>query len=186
MAAGIREILIITTPQDQDLFRALLGDGSQIGANFSYAAQAKPAGIPQALMIGEDFIGVEKVALVLGDNIFFGTGLGRQLGAHLETEGAYIFGYEVSDPERYGVATLDSSGKVLSLEEKPTTPKSNLAVTGLYFYDNTAVDRTKQLKPSVRGELEITDLNNSYLFPAKSECSLTCFSVVFVLIKKPH
>ena len=163
MVAGIRDILIITTPQDQDLFQRLLGDGTELGMNIQYATQEKPAGIPQAFLIGENFIGQDKVALILGDNIFFGTGLGRQLREHLDTNGARVFGYEVSDPERYGVAQIDSNGRVLSLEEKPHSPKSNLAVTGLYFYDNSAVERTKELKPSKRGELEITDLNINYL-----------------------
>jgi glucose-1-phosphate thymidylyltransferase len=163
MVAGIRDILIISTPQDQNLFRLLLGDGSELGINIQYAAQNKPAGIAQAFLIGEEFIGQEKVALILGDNIFFGTGLGRQLGEHLKTNGARVFGYEVNDPKRYGVAEIDSDGRVLSLEEKPISPKSNIAVTGLYFYDNSVVERTKHLKPSKRGELEITDLNISYL-----------------------
>jgi len=163
MAAGIRDILIITTPQDAHLFRALLGDGSNIGVSFEFRTQDKPAGIPQAFLIGESFIGDDKVALVLGDNIFFGAGLGRQLKKHLHTEGAQVFGYEVSDPERYGVAEIDADGKVLSLVEKPQIPTSNLAVTGLYFYDNSVISRSKLLKPSARGELEITDLNRNFL-----------------------
>jgi glucose-1-phosphate thymidylyltransferase len=163
MAAGIREILIITTPQDQHLFKNLLGDGSEIGVSFEFRSQEKPAGIPQAFLIGEDFVGEDKVALILGDNIFFGSGLGRQLATYMETSGALVFGYSVSDPERYGVAEIDASGNVLSLVEKPTMPRSNIAVTGLYFYDNSVISRTKSLGPSARGELEITDLNQSYL-----------------------
>jgi glucose-1-phosphate thymidylyltransferase len=163
MAAGIREILIITTPQDAHLFRALLGDGSSLGVSFEFRTQDRAEGIPQAFLIGESFIGQERVALVLGDNIFFGSGLGRQLKKHLKTEGAQIFGYKVSDPERYGVAEIDAVGKVVSLIEKPQTPISNLAVTGLYFYDNSVVSRAKLLAPSARGELEITDLNNGFL-----------------------
>ena len=163
MAAGIREILIITTPQDEHLFKTLLGDGSEIGVSFEFRSQEKPAGIPQAFLIGEDFIGGQKVALILGDNIFFGSGLGRQLATYLKTTGAHVFGYSVRDPERYGVAEIDSSGNVLSLEEKPSTPRSDIAVTGLYFYDNSVISRTKSLRPSARGELEITDLNQSYL-----------------------
>jgi len=163
MAAGIREMLIITTPQDQHLFKNLLGDGSEIGVSFEFRSQEKPAGIPQAFLIGEDFVGEDKVALVLGDNIFFGSGLGRQLATYMETSGALVFGYSVSDPERYGVAEIDASGNVVSLVEKPTMPRSNIAVTGLYFYDNSVISRTKSLSPSARGELEITDLNQSYL-----------------------
>jgi glucose-1-phosphate thymidylyltransferase len=163
MAAGIREILVITTPQDEHLFRMLLGDGSEIGVNFQFRSQEKPLGIPQAFLIGDDFIGQDKVALVLGDNIFFGPGLGRQLETFKQTSGALVFGYSVSDPERYGVAELDKSGKVLSLEEKPKKPKSNVSVTGLYFYDNSVISRAKLLRPSARGELEITDLNRNYL-----------------------
>jgi glucose-1-phosphate thymidylyltransferase len=163
MAAGINEILIITTPQDQGLFRKLLGSGEELGINLSYAIQNDPKGIPDAFLIANNFIGNEKVALILGDNIFFGTGLGRNLKNFTKVLGARIFGYEVTDPERYGVATLDKKGSLLSLEEKPTNPKTNLAVTGLYFYDNSVVEKAKNLKPSQRGELEITDLNALYL-----------------------
>ena len=163
MAAGINEILIITTPHDQGLFRKLLGSGEELGINLSYAIQNDPKGIPEAFLIANNFIGNEKVALILGDNIFFGTGLGRNLKNFTKVLGARIFGYEVTDPERYGVATLDKKGSLLSLEEKPTNPKSNLAVTGLYFYDNSVVEKAKNLKPSQRGELEITDLNALYL-----------------------
>lgn len=164
MLAGIREILIISTPRDLPIYEALLGDGSQIGLRFSYAEQASPDGLAQAFLIGEKFIGSDSVCLILGDNIFYGHGLGKVL---LDTaklnNGASVFGYFVKDPERYGVAEFDENGKVLSLEEKPEKPKSNYAVTGLYFYDNTVVSKAKSLKPSPRGELEITDLNKLYL-----------------------
>jgi len=167
MAAGIKDILIITTPQDQALFQKLLGSGEELGINISYAVQNHPKGIPEAFLIAKNFIGGEKVALILGDNIFFGTGLGRNLKNFTEVSGAQIFGYEVTDPEKYGVATLDDNGNILSLEEKPTIPKSNLAITGLYFYDNSVIEKTKNLKPSQRGELEITDLNAAYLSDRK-------------------
>lgn len=172
MAAGIKDILIITTPQDQALFQKLLGSGEELGINISYAVQNHPKGIPEAFLIAKNFIGGEKVALILGDNIFFGTGLGRNLKNFTEVLGARIFGYEVTDPERYGVATLDDNGNLLSLEEKPTIPKSNLAVTGLYFYDNSVIEKTKNLKPSQRGELEITDLNAAYLADRKLEIEI--------------
>jgi glucose-1-phosphate thymidylyltransferase len=167
MAAGINDILIITTPQDQELFQKLLGSGAHLGINISYAIQNDPKGIPEAFLIAKNFIAEEKVALILGDNIFFGTGLGRNLKNFTEVQGAQIFGYEVTDPEKYGVAILDNHGNLLSLEEKPTNPKSNLAVTGLYFYDNSVIEKTKSLKPSQRGELEITDLNIAYLADQK-------------------
>jgi len=167
MAAGINDILIITTPQDQELFQKLLGPGEHLGINISYAIQNDPKGIPEAFLIAKNFIVEEKVALILGDNIFFGTGLGRNLKNFTEVQGAQIFGYEVTDPEKYGVAILDNNGNLLSLEEKPTNPKSNLAVTGLYFYDNSVIEKTKSLKPSQRGELEITDLNIAYLADQK-------------------
>ena len=167
MAAGINEILIITTPRDQELFQKLLGSGEQLGISISYAIQNDPKGIPEAFLIAKSFIADEKVALILGDNIFFGTGLGRNLKNFTEVFGAQIFGYEVTDPEKYGVAILDNRGSLLSLEEKPTNPKSNLAVTGLYFYDNSVIEKTKSLKPSHRGELEITDLNAAYLADQK-------------------
>ena len=163
MAAQIREILIITTPSDQQLFQRLLGDGSEIGVSFQYVAQDSPRGIPEAFIIGEDFLSGDSAALILGDNIFFGYGLGRQLEKYRKVDGAHIFGYSVADPERYGVATLDRQGAVLTLEEKPKDPKSNVAVTGLYFYDSQVVDICKSLKPSSRGELEITDVNRRYL-----------------------
>ena len=163
MMAGIREILIITTPEDNAQFKRLLGDGSQVGCRFEYAIQEVPNGLAQAFVIGADFIGEDKVALVLGDNIFYGTGLGRQLQAPNNIEGGYVFAYEVSDPERYGVVEFDKDNKVISIEEKPTQPKSNFAVPGLYFYDNQVVEIAKKLQPSVRGEYEITDVNREYL-----------------------
>jgi glucose-1-phosphate thymidylyltransferase len=163
MAAQIREILIITTPMDQQLFQRLLGDGSEIGISIKYAIQDSPKGIPEAFILGEDFLSGDSAALILGDNIFFGYGLGRQLEKYRKISGAHIFGYPVADPERYGVATLDNRGKVKTLEEKPKNPKSNIAVTGLYFYDSQVVDICKSLEPSDRGETEITDVNRIYL-----------------------
>ena len=164
MMAGIREVLIITTPRDNPLFRELLGDGSQWGLAIEYAVQEHPGGLAQAFLIGRAFIGGAPCCLVLGDNIFFGQGLGRllQQAAH-KTTGATVFGYWVRDPERYGVAEFDAAGQVISLEEKPSQPKSNYAVTGLYFYDDRVCDLAAGLKPSARGELEITDLNRRYL-----------------------
>ncbi|HEU4472525.1 MAG TPA: glucose-1-phosphate thymidylyltransferase RfbA [Flavisolibacter sp.] len=163
MMAGIREILIITTPEDNPQFQRLLGDGSQVGCRFEYAIQTVPNGLAQAFVIGEQFIGNDKVALVLGDNIFYGTGLGKQLRELNDVQGGYVFAYEVSDPERYGVVEFDGSNKVLSIEEKPQSPKSNYAVPGLYFYDNDVVEIAKNLQPSARGEYEITDVNREYL-----------------------
>jgi len=163
MMAGIKEILIITTPEDNPSFKRLLGDGSQVGCRFEYAIQEVPNGLAQAFVIGEKFIGDDKVALVLGDNIFYGSRLGRQLQALNNIEGGYVFAYEVSDPERYGVVEFDSEQKVISIEEKPAQPKSNFAVPGLYFYDNNVVEIAKNLKPSPRGEYEITDVNKEYL-----------------------
>jgi len=164
MLAGIREILVISTPDDIHLYEKLLGDGNQLGLEIFYEVQPSPDGLAQAFIIGEKFIGNETACLVLGDNIFYGHGFGKEL---LETaklkDGAVIFGYYVTDPERYGVVDFDESGKVLSIEEKPKHPKSNYAVTGLYFYSNDVVEKTKKLKPSARGELEITDLNKLYL-----------------------
>ncbi|MFK7956166.1 MAG: glucose-1-phosphate thymidylyltransferase RfbA [Lysobacterales bacterium] len=164
MLAGIREILIITTPQDRALFQALLGDGASWGLSISYAVQPDPGGLAQAYLIGADFVDGQDSCLVLGDNIFYGHGLGEMLKrADDRSQGATVFGYWVSDPERYGVAEIDRSGKVIGIEEKPDTPRSNYAVTGLYFYDGKASEYAANLKPSPRGELEITDLNREYL-----------------------
>jgi glucose-1-phosphate thymidylyltransferase len=162
--ANIRDILIITTPRDQFLFKELLGDGSQFGIALSYAVQAEPRGLAEAFIVGRDFVGTDRVALILGDNIFFGHGLTELLKhAHARTSGATIFAYQVRDPERYGVITLDTAGRATSIEEKPKVPKSRWAVTGLYFYDNEVVRYAREIKPSGRGELEITDVNACYL-----------------------
>ena len=163
MSAGIREILIISTPKDLPLFERLLGDGSQLGCSFSYAVQPEPKGLAQAFLIGEAFIGNDAVALILGDNIFYGTGLQTILQNNTNPNGGTIFAYKVQDPERYGVVTFDVSGKATALEEKPQHPKSNYAVPGIYFYDNEVVSIAKQIKPSPRGEFEITDVNKAYL-----------------------
>ena len=164
MLAGIRNILIITTPHDAPAFEHLLGDGSGWGLSISYAVQPSPDGLAQAFHIGADFVGADPSALILGDNIFYGHGLPEELAsADARTEGATVFGYRVSNPSDYGVVAFDDEGRAISIEEKPTAPKSNFAVTGLYFYDGTVVDRARDLKPSARGELEITDLNRLYL-----------------------
>lgn len=163
MMAGIREILIITTPEDNPQFKKLLNDGSQLGCHFEYAVQEIPNGLAQAFVIGEKFIGKDKVALVLGDNIFYGAGMGRQLRSLTDIKGGYVFAHEVSDPERYGVVEFDNNMNAVSIEEKPADPKSNYAVPGLYFYDNEVVAIAKSLKPSARGEYEITDVNRAYL-----------------------
>ena len=163
MSAGIREVLFITTPHDSHLFKNLFGDGSQFGCEFSYEIQEIPNGLAQAFVIGAEFIGNDKVALILGDNIFYGGEINRILAESKNPEGGYVFAYRVSDPERYGVVDFDETGKVLSIEEKPKEPKSNYAVPGLYFYDNSVIEIAKTLRPSARGEYEITDVNKAYL-----------------------
>ena len=173
MMAGINEVLIITTPEDNPQFKRLLNDGTQIGCHFEYAIQEQPNGLAQAFVIGKDFIGRDKCALILGDNIFYGAGLGRQLQELNDVTGAYVFAYQVSDPQRYGVVEFDAHRKVISIEEKPSRPKSNFAVPGLYFYDNDVVEIATNLKPSARGEYEITDVNKVYLEKGKlSVCIL--------------
>ena len=163
MISGIRDILIISTPHDLPGFQRLLGDGSQWGCSFTYVEQKVPNGLAQAFVLGEEFIGDDKVALVLGDNIFYGRGFGRILRDNTDIDGAMVYAYHVSDPERYGVVEFDEEDRVVSLEEKPANPRSNFAVPGLYFYDNRVVEIAKQLKPSARGEYEITDVNKAYL-----------------------
>lgn len=173
LTAGIRDVLIISTPHDMPLFQKLLGDGSQIGCNFSYAIQEIPNGLAQAFVIGENFVGKDNAALVLGDNIFYGSGLDQTLMDGAKTiSGGLVFAYHVSDPERYGVVEFDKTMKAISIEEKPRQPKSNYAVPGLYFYDNNVVDIAKNLKPSARGEYEITDVNREYLRQGKLKVSI--------------
>ncbi len=163
MAAGLREVLIITTPDDSESFSRLLGDGSDLGMRIAYAVQPKPEGLAQAFLIGEEFLAGDQAALILGDNLFYGQGLGRKLSALTHQSGAHVFAYEVANPSEYGVVQFDAGGKALSVEEKPSNPKSNYAIPGLYFYDETVVDVVKTIKPSARGELEITTVNDHYL-----------------------
>mgnify|MGYP000442257616 CR=1 FL=1 len=172
MSSGIREILIISTPQDLPNFEKLLGDGSQIGCSFSYKVQEVPNGLAQAFVLGEEFIGNDSVALILGDNIFYGGDLSKNLQEQVNPDGGVVFAYHVSDPERYGVVEFDSEMNAISIEEKPTKPKSNYAVPGLYFYDNSVVEIAKKIKPSARGEYEITDVNNEYLKQGKLSVSI--------------
>ncbi|MBO0330921.1 glucose-1-phosphate thymidylyltransferase RfbA [[Muricauda] lutisoli] len=172
MYAGIKEILIISTPKDLPLFKELLGDGEKYGCSFEYAVQEAPNGLAEAFIIGEEFIGKDKVALILGDNIFYGTGLSKLLQANNDPDGGVIYAYRVHDPERYGVVEFDDDGKAISIEEKPTNPKSNYAVPGIYFYDNEVVSIAKSIKPSPRGELEITDVNKEYLNQGKLSVSI--------------
>ena len=172
MYAGIREILIISTPQDLPLFKKLLGDGKKFGCEFTYAVQDQPNGLAEAFIIGKDFIGADKVALILGDNIFYGSGLKELLQANNNPDGGIIYAYHVQDPERYGVVEFDDHGKALTIEEKPLQPKSNYAVPGIYFYDNHVVEIASTMKPSDRGELEITDINNEYLKLGKLNVSI--------------
>lgn len=172
MMAHIREILIISTPHDLPLFQRLLGDGKALGCRFEYAVQEQPNGLAQAFVIGEHFIGQDKVALVLGDNIFYGAGLSKLLQSNNNPDGGVVYAYHVNDPERYGVVEFDAQGKVLSIEEKPKVPKSNYAVPGLYFYDNEVVEIAKNLRPSARGEYEITDVNKEYLRRGKLQVSI--------------
>lgn len=172
MYAGIKDILIISTPKDLPLFKDLLGDGKKYGCNFEYEVQDAPNGLAEAFIIGEKFIGEDKVALILGDNIFYGSGLSKLLQANNNPQGGIIYAYHVHDPERYGVAEFNDEGKVISLEEKPSNPKSNYAVPGIYFYDNTVVEIAKNIKPSHRGELEITDVNKAYLDQGRLSVSI--------------
>jgi len=172
MYAGIRDILIISTPKDLPLFEDLLGDGKKYGCNFEYEVQADPNGLAEAFIIGEKFIGNDKVALILGDNIFYGSGLFRLLQANNDPDGGIIYAYRVHDPERYGVVEFDENSTVISIEEKPESPKSNFAVPGIYFYDNSVIEIAKNIKPSHRGELEITDINRSYLNAGKLSVSI--------------
>ncbi|WP_044401312.1 glucose-1-phosphate thymidylyltransferase RfbA [Lacinutrix sp. Hel_I_90] len=172
MHAGINEILIISTPEHLPLFKALLGDGSHLGCNFQYAVQEAPNGLAEAFIIGADFVGKDKVALILGDNIFYGTGLSELLKSNNDPEGGIVYAYHVTDPERYGVVNFDKDGKALAIEEKPEKPKSNYAVPGIYFYDNSVIEIAKNIKPSDRGELEITDVNKEYLKQGRLKVSI--------------
>ena len=172
MYAGINEVLIISTPKDLPLFKTLLGDGKKYGCSFEYAVQEHPNGLAEAFLIGEEFIGNDKVALILGDNIFYGTGLEKLLQTNNNPDGGIIYAYRVNDPERYGVVEFNQEGKAISIEEKPEHPKSNYAVPGIYFYDNTVVEIAKNIKPSHRGELEITDINKEYLKQGKLSVSI--------------
>jgi len=172
MWSGIREILIISTPHDLPLFRQLLGDGSRLGCRFEYAVQEHPNGLAEAFIIGKEFVGNDKVALILGDNIFYGTGLAELLQANNNPDGGIIYAYHVQDPERYGVVDFDKEGNVLSIEEKPVQPKSNYAVPGIYFYDNSVIEIAANIQPSLRGELEITDINKEYLKQGKLKVSI--------------
>lgn len=172
MNAGIKDILIISTPHDLPHFEKLLGDGSRVGCKFSYAVQPEPNGLAQAFIIGEEFIGNDKVALILGDNIFYGVGMGNLLKQNVDPTGGVVYAYHVSDPERYGVVEFDDNMKVVSIEEKPENPKSNYAVPGLYFYDNDVIEIAKNLKPSARGEYEITDVNAEYLKRGKLQVAI--------------
>ncbi|MDF9800214.1 glucose-1-phosphate thymidylyltransferase [Catalinimonas alkaloidigena] len=172
MMAGIKEILIISTPHDMPNFKRLLGDGSELGCSFSYAVQEKPEGLAQAFTIGADFIGNDKVALILGDNIFYGSDLARLLQSNADPDGGIVYAYHVHDPERYGVVEFDENEKVISIEEKPKEPKSNFAIPGIYFYDNEVIEIARRLKPSARGEYEITDVNKEYLRQGKLNVSI--------------
>lgn len=172
MSVGIREIMIITTPKDKHLFQELLGDGSQLGCVFEYAVQEQPNGLAEAFIIAEEFIGESKVALVLGDNIFYGSGLAKLLQKNVDPDGGVIFGYHVQDPQKYGVVAFNKNGKAVSIEEKPEQPKSNYAVPGIYFYDNDVIAIAKEMRPSKRGELEITDINKAYLAKGKLQVSI--------------
>ena len=172
MSAGIREMLIITTPNDIGLFKKLLGDGTQLGCAFSYDSQENPSGLAEAFIIGEEFIGRDSVALILGDNIFYGSGLAELLQSNNNPHGGIIYGYHVQDPQRYGVVEFDDHGKAISIEEKPVHPKSNYAVPGIYFYDNDVIAIAKEIRPSKRGELEITDINKAYLAKGKLQVSI--------------
>jgi glucose-1-phosphate thymidylyltransferase len=172
MLAGIKDILIISTPEHTGLFKQLLGDGSQLGCNFEYAVQEKPEGLAQAFIIGEEFVGNDDVALILGDNIFYGSGMSTLLQSNTNPEGGIVYAYHVHDPERYGVVEFNGEGKAISIEEKPKEPKSSFAVPGIYFYDNTVINIAKNIKPSPRGELEITDVNKKYLDEGKLKVSV--------------